>query len=211
MDLGALPLLSLAGLYLMLLRPWRPRRLWSHRAPSVDLFFVLVVSSGLSALYWPAPFERVAIALVEQTELPATVRDVDARIAAVESLPERLWADIKARLGFGDEAPPAPVPAHAADRTGSDSAQPVGPLEAALLPGVVGLCEGLLRTTVYLVSLLAIIIAQLLRGLAGLRRRLAQRARPLGALEARVASLEAQIAAVGDTPEGVAAGHPPVS
>jgi hypothetical protein len=178
----ALPLLGFAALYLLLLRPWRPLRLIRNRVPIVDALFVASLVVGASTLHYPEPYVETAHFLVDQTDLPETLDAIDDRIEAVEGLPETLWHDLKESLGFTVELPP-PLPA----------TPPAGRVEAAVMPAVIGLTEGVLRCTAYAVSLLALALCQALRLVAGIRR--AVEGRPARrALEERVAALEESLA-----------------
>ncbi len=169
-----------ALVYLLLLRPWRPRRLLTNLTPSVDLLFLSGLLVGVMALYQPAPFRQAAEALVAQTALPANLAALDERIDSIEQLPERLWAELAEQLG----RPPA-------ESERAPIADERGRLERTLMPGIVGLLEILLRGLGYAGSLLALAVGQVLRLVAGLRRAPADRpVRRSAALEARVAALE---------------------
>jgi len=185
----ALPLLGFAALYVLLLRPWRPLRLIRNRVPMVDALFVASLIVGASALHYPAPYVETARFLVEQTELPETLDAIDERIEAVEGLPDALWRDMKESLGFAIE-PPARVP----------PTPPAGRVEAAVMPAVIGLTEGVLRCTAYAVSLLALALCQALRLVAGIRRAIADGPTSRRALEQRVSALEELLATL-QTPQ----------
>jgi len=160
-ELGMAPIVLASVFYLLMLRPWRLRRMIARRAPGVDLLFVAGVALGSLALLDPLPFDRAAVALIETTTLPGSLAEVDRRIAEIESLPERIWADLTARLGWGTGDAQQPEALAPGD----------GPVAATVLPAVHGIVSGLMRAFAWAGSLAVLAIAQLLRGLAGLRRR----------------------------------------
>lgn len=169
-----------ALIYLLLLRPWRPRRLLRRLAPGVDLLFLAGLALGVLALYQPAPFRRTAELLVAQTELPRTLVSLDQRIQSIEQLPERLWAELAEQLG-GPPAEAGQAPAAVESHF----------IERAVMPGVIGLLEMLLRSFGYAGSLLVLAMSQVLRLVAGMRRAPEVPARRSTAqFEARIAALE---------------------
>ncbi len=175
-------LAAIALLYLLMLRPWRPRRMWERRAPAVDLLFVVALATGVVAVSGAPPFQRIAEVLVEQTDLPETLGTIDDRIRAIETLPERIWEDLTARFGWSDE-PPEPAP--------SDTGP--GVVTSAVLPGVVAIVEVLVRAFVYWGSLISLAVCLVMRIVIGVKRAVGAavarpRADPL--LEGRVAELE---------------------
>ncbi|MBW2382893.1 MAG: hypothetical protein JRG92_04620 [Deltaproteobacteria bacterium] len=174
-------LLCGAGLYLLLLRPWRPRRMWAGLTPSIDLLFVAGLLLGWASLHYAPPFERFSVWLVDQTELPAMIVAVDDRIAEIEALPEQMWDDLTARFGWTSEAPGPLPPLHAP-----------GVLTSTVLPAVHGVTEVLLRTFVYGGSLIVLAVCQVMRLVTDVRRAIRARASPTSrrALEARLAALE---------------------
>lgn len=178
-------LLAAGLLYLLLLRPWRPRRMLAGLTPSIDLLFAVGLCIGVASLHWAPPFTRLADWLVAQTELPEILAEVDARIHALETLPERTWDDLLARLGWGVESPaPPPAPPDA------------GVMVRSVLPAVNAVAEALLRAFVYGGSLIVLAVCQVMRLVTDVRRALRDRPRPAGrsALEARVAALEEALA-----------------
>lgn len=180
------PLLILAAIYLLLLRPWRPLRMIRNRVVLVDALFACSLVIGWAALHHPAPYAQTAEFLVDQTDLPETLSAIDERIEEIEGLPEELWRDLKERFGFAVEPPPMealPV-------------EPSGRVEAAIMPAVVGITEGVLRCTAYAVALLALLLCQALRGVAGIRRAVVGSGERPGRreLEERVSALEESIA-----------------
>ena len=153
------------GLYLLLLRPWRPRRMLAGLTPSIDLLFVAGLALGMAALHYPTPFERVAIWLVEQTELPQMLAGVDDRIAAAEALPGQMWREWTAHFDFSGETEPEPVAA----------AREPGLMATTLLPAVHGVTQALLRATVYWGSLVLLAVCQVMRLVTDVTRALVAR------------------------------------
>jgi hypothetical protein len=181
-------LLALAATYVLFLRPWRPRRLWERRVPAVDGLFVLALATGLVAIHVDPPFERIATVLVAQTDLPETLAGVDARIREVEELPERIWSDITARLGWTDAPPPA-----------ADPEPTVGPVTTAVLPALTAVVEVLVRAFVYWGCLIALAVCLVMRLAVGMTRAVVATApawRRHGVLEGRVAELEEVVLAM---------------
>lgn len=176
-------LAAVAIVYLLMLRPWRPRRMWARRAPAIDLLFLGALAVGLAAVVGAPPFERIALVLVEQTDLPETLGAIDDRIREVETLPEQIWADLTARFGWSDEPPP-------------EVALPDEPgvVSGAVLPSVVAVVEVLIRAFVYWGSLISLAVCLVMRLVVGVKRAVsAAVARPSHAdlmLEGRVAELE---------------------
>jgi len=190
-DMLSAALVFLCALYLLFLRPWRVRRLIERRAPSIDLFFMAALLAGAAALHYPEPFTRTAQFLVTQSELPDTLRDVDRRIESIEALPEQIWNDLSETLGWAHPPEPPPPPPE------------TGVVEASVMPSVVGVVEASLRCGVYAGSLLALVLAQLMRLLAGLgQRRRAGNAPGERDLEARVRALEARLQSLPPLPRG---------
>lgn len=182
-----LPLLILAALYALSLRPWRPIRMFRNRVVLVDALFVCSLAVGWASLHHPAPFVDTAQFLVDQTDLPETLEAIDDRIEEIEELPEQLWRDLKEHLGLAVE-PPAPLP------VAGQGTEPSGRVEAAILPAVVDITEGVLRCTAYAVGLLALLLCQALRGVAGIRRAVGDGRPTRQALEERVTALEESLA-----------------
>jgi hypothetical protein len=180
-----LVLIGAAGIYLLILRPWRPRRMLAGRTPSIDGLFVLGLLLGWASLHHAAPFSDLSIWLVDQTELPAMIVAVDERIAEIESMPEQLWDDLVARFGWASDEPdplrPSPAP---------------GVLTSSVLPAVHGVTEVLLRTFTYGGSLIVLAVCQVMRLVTDVRRTI--RGRPSvssrRALEARLTALEETLA-----------------
>jgi len=174
-------LAAVAVLYLLLLRPWRPRRMWARRALSIDLLFVAALGLGVAAVVGSAPFEGVATMLVDQTDLPATLTAIDARILEVEALPERIWNDLTARLGWTDEPPlPPPDPGP-------------GVVAGAVLPSVVAVVEVLVRAFVYWGCLISLAVCLVMRIVVGVKRAVSAAVSapsPDAMLEGRISELE---------------------
>jgi hypothetical protein len=118
-----LPLLILAALYALSLRPWRPIRMFRNRVVLVDALFVCSLAVGWASLHHPAPFVDTAQFLVDQTDLPETLEAIDDRIEEIEELPEQLWRDLKERLGLAVE-PPAPLPVAGQAPSRADASRP---------------------------------------------------------------------------------------
>lgn len=171
--------------YLLFLRPWRPRRLWQRRVPSVDILFLIALAMGFSSIYSESPYERAAVRVVALTELPETLWQVDERIHFMQELPERVWDNLTERLGWGsDEPEPTPV---VPDPTW---------ISDAVLPAVAGVVEMLLRSFVYGGSLMLMAVCQATRLAVGVKRFVSNQRGQSGqsALEERVAKLEQTIA-----------------
>lgn len=175
--------LAAVGLvYVLLLRPWRPRRMWARRAPAIDLLFMVALAIGVAAVVGAPPFARIARVLVDQTDLPATLGTIDDRIREVEALPEQIWSDLTSRLGWSDEPP--------ADLQPPDEP---GVVSGAVLPSVVAVVEVLIRAFVYWGSLISMAVCLVMRLVVGVKRALTAavaRPRPDVMLEGRVAELE---------------------
>jgi hypothetical protein len=182
-------LAGFALLYVLCLRPWRPRRFWRSLSPSVDLLFLSGLLLGALALYEPRPFDRAARLLIGQTELPASLDAVDREIRELSDSPRRLWIDLLGRIGLPSFAPEAPVP--------YDRARD-GRLQQSVLPAVNALVSALLRCFVYAGSLLVVAGSLVLRLFVHWRAGdpaqspAAQRSR----LEDRVRELEESVAAL---------------
>lgn len=184
-------LLSLAFLYLLVLRPWRPRLFLAGLSPSLDLLFLATLVLAASALLEPRPFDRGAALLIAQTDLPDTIAEVDTRISDLEALPERLWADLKASIGFGDDeiAPPPPVLV----RPGS--------VEATVIQAVGEIVSMILRVYTYLSCVLALWVLLVVRLFSRSRASHPGQRQREEDLEHRVATLEASLArALGPDP-----------
>ncbi len=161
-ELGMAPIAFAAFFYVLMLRPWRPRRMLARRAPGIDLLFVLTVAMASTAVLEPAPFDRAAIALIEATSLPASLAEIDRRIDEVENLPETMWQDLTARLGWGS----------AAQTEAAEAFDPAtGVASSSVLPAVHGILSMLMRSFTWVGCLFALILVQIMRGLAGLRQR----------------------------------------
>jgi hypothetical protein len=182
-------LCAFALLYVLLLRPWRPRRFAERFAPGIDALFLLGLATGTAALYSAPPFERGAAVLVELTDLPATLLDLDGQITRLETMPERIWADLSWRMGWGSE-PPAPP----------DGPPAPGLVTENVRPAVDAVVEVLLRAFTYWGSLIVLAVSLVMRGIAGRppkkARQAPERRHADLALEARVASLEESLAAL---------------
>lgn len=178
-------LLAGAGLYLLVLRPWRLERLLDGRVPSVDGLFLLALVMGLASLHSGPPFEQVSLRLVEYTELPETLMEVDLQIQAIERWPQEVWADLMARLGW-DEPEPQLAP---------EPPQP-GWVTETVLPSVLTVVETLLRGFVYWGSLVLIAVCLAVRLAIGLVRGIRKRSRGTNEaeLEAEVSRLQEKIA-----------------
>lgn len=175
-------LAALGLVYLLFLRPWRPRRLWARRVPAVDALFVLALAIGLAAVHWPPPFERVAVLLIDQTDLPETLSGIDLRIREIEQLPERIWNDLTVRLGW-TTAPESPAPIETAP----------GPVTTRVLPALTAVVEVLVRAFVYWGSLITLSLCLVVRLAVGLTRSVVAAVperRPDRMLEGRIAELE---------------------
>jgi hypothetical protein len=166
-------LLLLGGLY-----AWTARRRVG-RAPAANLVFALALACALSALHLPAPFQALSTALVEATGLPALLRDADARIHAIESLPGDIVDTLRGPFAEGGEESEADSPA-------PDSLA----LGARVLPLLEGMVTGLLRWTCFALCLLALLASFLLRRGEFLSSE-------LRALRLRVAALERERGALG--------------
>jgi hypothetical protein len=164
-KIGMAPIALAALFYFVMLRPWRPQRMGSRRAPGVDLLFIGAALLGSLAVLQPAPFEQAAIALIETTDLPASLAEIDQRIEDVETLPERMWADLTAKLGWGGAVQPEDE-VDEVDKVARD-----GLVSAAVLPAVHGVISALMRGFLWVGCLFVLAIAQVMRGLSGLRRR----------------------------------------
>lgn len=191
--LGALGLL-----YGLMLRPWRPRRMWMRRAPAVDVLFVAALVAGATAVIGTPPFERAAVVLVDQTELPASLAAIDERIREVEELPERIWQDLTERLGWTDDPPPA-----------LDLAEGPGVVGGTVLPAVTAVVEVLVRAFVYWSSLIVLCICLVMRLAIGVKRAVStaiSAPRPDVMLEGRIAELEEIVVVLRAGPGGATAG-----
>lgn len=135
-----------ALLYLLALRPWRVRELPRAFSPSIDGFFVALVTLGVVALVEPRPFDLASAHVIAQTSLPESVATIDFEIAELERMPDRLWQEIKASFGFG---PPPPVP-------GPTPMLRPGAVEAAVVGAVLEIVSMLMRVYVYLAAVLAL-------------------------------------------------------
>ncbi len=165
-------LLLLGGLY-----AWSARRRVG-RAPAANLVFALALAGALSALHLPAPFQALSSALVEATGLPALLREADARIDAIESLPGDIADTLRGPFAEGGEESEA-------DPSTPDSLA----LGDRVLPPLEGMVTGLLRGTCFALCLLALLAASALRRgellsseLRALRHRVAVLERERGAL-----------------------------
>jgi tellurite resistance protein TehA-like permease len=135
-----------ALLYLLALRPWRLRELPRAFSPSIDLFFVVLVVLGVLALVEPRPFDLASERVIAQTSLPESLATIDFEIAELQTVPDRIWLEIKASFGF---APPPPVP----DPT---LVLRPGAVEAAVVEAVAEIVSMLMRVYVYLAVILGL-------------------------------------------------------
>ena len=142
-----------AAFYLLVLRPWRVRELVRALSPGIDLFAVLLVLLALLALTTPEPFDASAVWLIERTSLPDGIATIDTQLAELEQLPDRLWADLKATLGF-DEPPPRYPPTRI-ERPGA--------VEAAVVGAVEEVVSIVMRAYVYLTCVVTLWLAALVR------------------------------------------------
>ncbi len=183
----ALTVLLLTGalLYLLPLRPWHLKRLYLGRVPSVDGLFVIALALGLAALHAAAPFEQVALRIVEYTSLPETLLEIDLQIQFLEQWPEQVWNDLTIRLGW-NEPPPLLSP----------GAPEPGWVTEAVLPGVVGVVEVMLRGFVYWGSLILMAVCLAIRLAVALIRSIRNRSasQAQAAIEGQLAKLEEKIA-----------------
>jgi len=153
-KLFASALASFSLLYVLRLRPWRPRRFWRALSPSVDLLFLSGVLLGALALFEPMPFDRGASLLIAQTELPAHLDALDREIAELAAAPRQLWIDLLEQIGLPGAAPAPPAPYDAARD---------GHLQHRVLPAVEAIVSVLLRAFFYAGSLLVITVALVMR------------------------------------------------
>ncbi|MFL2936182.1 MAG: hypothetical protein ACJZ7Z_05565 [Myxococcota bacterium] len=178
-------LLAGAGLYLLILRPWRLERLVRGRVPSVDGLFLLALVMGLASLHSGPPFEQVALRMVEYTELPETLMEVDLQIEAIEQWPQQVWSDLMARVGWDDPElrlqPEPPEP---------------GWVTETVLPSVLAVIETILRGFVYWGSLVLMAVCLAVRLAIGLVRSVRNKSGRANEqnLEAEVSRLEEKIA-----------------
>lgn len=142
-----------AALYVLALRPWRPRELLRAASPSLDLFAALLVLMACVALVEPHPFDRAAGWLVARTSLPESIAAIDTQLADLEGLPDRLWADLKATFGF-DEPPPH-VPPSRIERPGA--------IEAAVVGAVCEIVSIVMRAYVYVTCVVSLWMAIIVR------------------------------------------------
>ena len=178
-------LLAGALLYLLILRPWHLKRLYLGRVPAVDGLFVIALALGLAALHSSAPFEQVALRIVEYTNLPETLLEIDLQIQFLEQWPEQVWNDLTVRLGWNE---PAPL-------LNPEVPEP-GWVTEAVLPGVVSIVEFMLRGFAYWGSLILIAVCVAIRLAVGLIRSIRNRSasQAQAAIEVQFAKLEEKIA-----------------
>ena len=148
-----------AGLYLLVIRPWRPTRMWSNRVASVDLLWAFGVAIGAIALWGTPLFKQGAWLLIDQTELPLTLAILDGRLESIALLPDQIWSELAERMGWA-----APLPPQAAEIP-----QP-GLISAAVLPSVVEILSMLLRTFAYAWALLTLTLCLAVRLAVGAKR-----------------------------------------
>jgi hypothetical protein len=189
-------LLISASFYLLLLRPWRPRRMLDRMLPSIDLLFVIGLTIGVASLYEESLFPKLASALVQATGLPESAAAVDQRIADLEQLPQRLWDDLVSGLGWGDVDEPA-----LAELAPAPIDDEPGMIEGSFIPAITSAVELLLRSVVYWSALIVLLVCQVMRLAAAALRRLRDRAtlrreRELATLDGRVAAIEARLSAL---------------
>ena len=175
-------LIFAAGLYLLVIRPWRPTRMWSNRVTSVDLLWACGIAIGAIALLGTPLFERGAWLLIDQTELPLTLAILDGRLESIALLPDQIWSELAERMGWAAPSPPqaAEVPQ-------------AGLISAAVLPSVVEILSMLIRIFAYAWALLTITFCLAVRLAVGAKRAvtgLMTRPAPDAQLAGRVADLE---------------------
>ncbi|MCA9505119.1 MAG: hypothetical protein H6748_00630 [Spirochaetaceae bacterium] len=193
-------------------------RLGPSSALLADGLFLIAFALAVASILTTAPFERAASALVEWTPLPGALRDLDEKVAAIESLPRELVERALARVGYSPGEPDAPTaepnasvvseratgrrPAPAVDNAGDATSAAVearGPFEARVRPAVEGLVSSGLRGLGFVAGALSMLLALALR-LATLALRRARR------LSERITRLEAS-QAPGATAASIAATH----
>ncbi|MAJ60005.1 MAG: hypothetical protein CBC48_08495 [bacterium TMED88] len=171
-----------AGLYLLVLRPWRPTRMWSNRAASVDILWACGVAIGAIALMGTPLFERGAWLLIDQTELPLTLAILDGRLESIALLPDRIWSELTERMGWAASPPPQ-----------NAEAPQSGLVSAAVLPSVVEILSLLIRIFAYAWGLLTVTVCLAVRLAVGAKRAvtdLVTRPSTDALLAGRVADLE---------------------
>ena len=178
-------LLAGAGFYLLVLRPWRLQRLVDGRVPSVDGLFLLALIMGLASLHSGPPFEQMTVRMIEYTDLPETLLEIDLQIQAIEQWPQEVWADLMGRVGW-DEPEPLLRP---------EAPEP-GWVTETVLPSVLTVIETLLRGFVYWGSLVLMAVCLAVRLAIGLVRSVRNRSGRTNEkqLEVEITRLEEKIA-----------------
>ena len=123
--------------------------------------------------------------MVEYTELPETLMEVDLQIEAIEQWPQEVWSDLMARVGWDDPEP----------RLQPEPPEP-GWVTETVLPSVLAVIETILRGFVYWGSLVLMAICLAVRLAIGLVRSVRNKSGRSNEqnLEAEVSRLEEKIA-----------------
>jgi hypothetical protein len=136
--------------------------------------FALGLLAASSSLLLGRPYAWVAAELVEQSGVPAQVREVDGWLQTLRDLPDTVWERVRHPFSSPDE-PPTFVPL---------ALPPLpGPLEARIVPTLSDTLATLLRVVAFLAGILLMLIGLYYRSVTDLILQ-------LRALRRRVSDLE---------------------
>ena len=137
------------------------------------LFALGLLAAG-SSLLLGRPYAWAAAQLVEQSGVPAQVREVDGWLQTLRDLPDTVWERVRHPFSSPDE-PPTVVPL---------ALPPLpGPLEARIVPTLSDTLAALLRVVAFLAGILLMLIGLYYRSVTDLILQ-------LRALRRRVSDLE---------------------
>jgi hypothetical protein len=144
------------------------------------LFALGLVAAG-SSLLSARPYDWAAARLVEQSGVPAQVREVDVWLQALRELPDTVWERVRHPFGTSEQ-PPAIAPL---------ALPPLpGPLEARIVPTLCDTLAALLRIVAFLAGMILMLIGLYYRSVTDLILQLRTLRRRVDELEARVSVAE---------------------
>jgi hypothetical protein len=144
--------------------------------------FALGLLAAASSLLSSRPYDWAAARLVEQSGVPAEIREVDQWLQTLRDLPETVWERVRHPFST-PEAPPTVVPL---------ALPPLpGPLETRIVPTLNDTLATLLRAISFLAGVILMLIGLYYRSVTDLILQ-------LRALRGRVANLEQRISEKSD-------------
>jgi len=78
-------------------------KIWLFFALGSDLLFALALAMTVASVATPTLFDTAAQKVVDLSPLPAALSGADARVAKIAALPQELFDDLLARVGYGTD------------------------------------------------------------------------------------------------------------